>query len=105
MGRGDQLHAPLRDSACGGGLLLRAHLVDDDRLGHVVLHGLDHHAVLLGRCRHLHAPGAANGRMGHVTVAGNLIGCVDDDYPFLRFLGEHPGHLAQHGGLANAGPS
>ena len=40
----DQLHAALGDRARRGRLELRADLVDDDDLGHVVLDRLDHHA-------------------------------------------------------------
>ena len=49
VGRADELHAALGDGARRRRLQLGADLVDDDDLGHVVLHGLDHHRVLHGR--------------------------------------------------------
>ena len=103
VGRGDQLHPPFGDGPGRGGLLLGAHLIDDDGLGHVVLNGFDHYSVLLGRCPNLHPPGAADGGVGHVAVAGDLVGRIDDDHPFPGFLGQDPGHLPQHGGFTHAG--
>ena len=67
----------------GYGLLLCAHLVDDDHLWHVVLHSLYHHGVLPGRRGHLHAPGTADGRVRHIAIPGDLIGGIDDYYPFF----------------------
>ena len=105
MGGGDQLDAAFGDSTRGGGLLGSAHLVNDDHLGHVVFHRLDHHAVLLGGRRHLHAPGMADGRVRNIAVAGDFVGGIDDDHALARFVGEDAGNLAQHGGLADAGAS
>ena len=65
VGRADELHAALGDGAGGGRLQLRADLVDDDDLGHVVLHRLDHHVVLQRRAR---AP--ACGARGRCRGAG-----------------------------------
>ncbi len=52
---------------------------------------------------HLHAPGAAHGRMRHIAVAANLVGGVDDDHALL--LGQDASGLAQQSGLAHAGPA
>ena len=41
--------------------------------------------------------------MRHVAIAGDLVGGIDDDHPFLGFLRQDPGHLPQHGGFAHAG--
>ena len=103
VGRADQLHPALGDRACCGGLKLAADFVDDDDLRHVVFHGLDHHLVLLRWLGHLHAPGAANGRMRDIAVAADLVGCVDDD----RALGvaQHTGCFAQQSGLADTWPA
>jgi len=57
----------------------RADLIDDHDFGHVVLHRLDHGGVLALRRRHLHPPCPTDARVGDVAVAGNLVGCVDDD--------------------------
>ncbi len=54
--RAHQLHAALGDGARRHRLQRGADLVDDDHLGHVVLHRLDHHRVLLRRGAHLHPP-------------------------------------------------
>ena len=51
----DELHAALGDRASGHRFLFRADLVDDDDLRHVILDGFDHHVVLLGDARDLHA--------------------------------------------------
>ena len=105
VGRGDELHAPLGDGAGGGGLLLRAHFVNDDSLRHMVFHCLNHHAMLLRRRGNLHPPRPSDGRMGHVAVASDFVGGVNDDDPLLRFHRQHPRSLAEHGGLADARPS
>ena len=47
--------------------------LDHDHLGHVVLHRLDHHLVLQGRPGHLHAARPADGGMGDVAIAGDLM--------------------------------
>ena len=101
MGRGHQHHAPFGDGAGRLGLQLGADLIDHDDLGHVVLHRLDHHLVLQLRPGHLHAPGAADGRMGDVAVAGDLVAGVDHHHPPLQVVGQHPGDLPQGGGLAH----
>ena len=105
VGGGNELHAALGNGAGSRRFLFGAHFVDDDHLGHVVLNGLNHNGVLVGGCRHLHSPGASDGRMGYVAVACDLIGSVDDDDPFLGFDRQHTSHLPQHGGLADAGPT
>ncbi len=70
---------PFGDGAGGDGFLLAPDLVDDDDFGHVIFDGFDHHLVLQGRLRHLHAPRPADGRVGNVAVAGDLVAGVDDD--------------------------
>ena len=105
MGGGDQLDAALGDGPRGLGLELGADLVDDDHLGHVVLDGLDHDRVLLGGGGDLHAPGPAYPCVGDVAVAGDLVGRVDDDHALACVVRQDPGHLAQHGGLADPRPA
>ena len=78
-------------------------LVDDHHLGHVVLDGLDHDGMLQRRRRHLHPPRAPHGRVGDVAVTADLVRGIDDDHPLG--LGEDARHLAQHGRLADTGPS
>jgi hypothetical protein len=102
MGRADELDATLGDGAGRGGFQLRADLVDDDDLWHVVLDGFDHHLVLHRGRAHLHPAGLADGRMGDVAVAGDLVGRVDDDDPLAHVVGQHAGGLAQHRRLADA---
>ena len=51
----------------------------------------------------LHAAGAADGWVGDVAVAGDLVAGIDDDDPF--FVAEDAGGFAQEGGLADAGPA
>ena len=103
VGRADQLHAALGDGAGGGGLQLGADLVDDDHLGHVVLHRLDHHRVLLGRGAAPASAARADARVRDVAVAGDLVAGVDHDHPLAEVVGQHAGHLAQHRRLADAG--
>ena len=103
MGCADQLDAALIDRSGGFGLALPADLVDDDDLRVVILHGLDHCLVLMGRTGHLHAAGAADGRVGDIAVAADLVAGIDDDDALL--FGQHAGHLAQHRRLADAGPA
>ncbi len=103
VGGADQLHATLGDGARGQRLELRADLVDDDDLGHVVLDSLDHDRVLQVGCTHLHAPGAADARVGDVAVAGDLVGGIDDDDALVQVIRQHARGLAQHRRLADAG--
>src|SRR5581483_2847564 len=102
---GDELHPALGDRARRGGLELRADLVDDDHLGHVVLDGLDHHGVLERRLRHLHAARLADGRVRDIAVARDLVRRVDDDDALVHVVGQHARDLAQHGRLADARPA
>ena len=103
MSRGDELYTALGDGAGGNGFLLGAHFVDDDYLGHVIFHRLNHHGMLLAGSGHLHAAGVADGRMGYIPVAGDFIGGINDYHSLLGFVGQHPGYLTQHGGFAYAG--
>ena len=105
MGRGDELHAPLGDGAGGGGFLFRPHFINDDSLGHVVFHRLDHHAMLLRRRSNLHPPGPSDGRVRHVAVAGYLVGGVNNYDPLLGLDRQDSGRLAQHGSLADSRPA
>ena len=104
VGRGHQGHAPLGDRAGRLGLQLRADFINDDDLGHVVFHRLDHHLVLQLRPGHLHAPGPADGGVGDVAIAGDLVAGVDHDHAALQVIGQHPGDLAQGRGFAHPGP-
>ena len=100
-----QLHAPLGDGPCGRRLQLGPALVDDDHLGHVVLHRLDHHRVLLGGRTDLHAARVTDPRVRDVAVAGDLVAGVDHHHPLAEVVGQYACHLAQHGGLAHARPA
>src|SRR5690606_30522862 len=99
--RADELHAALVDRAGGQRLKLAANLVDDDDLGVVVLHRLDHDLVLEARRRHLHAARPAYRRVGDVAISADLVGGVHDHHAVG--LGEHARRLAQHRRLADAG--
>ena len=101
----DELHATLGDGARGGCLELRADLVDDDDLGHVVLDRLDHHRVLKQRRPHLHATRAPDPRMRDVAVPADLVRRVDYHHALAQLVSEQARALAQHRGLADAGPS
>ncbi len=101
----DQLDAPLGDGPRGLRLELRADLVDDDDLGHVVLHRLDHDLVLQRRRPNLHPAGLADGRVRDVAIAGDLVGGVDHDDPLAHFVSQNAGGLAEHGRLADPGPT
>src|SRR6266567_3648157 len=86
-------------------LELRADLVDDDDLGHVVLDCLDHHRVLQHRRAHLHATRAADSGMRNVAVTADLVRGVDDDDPLAQLVREQARAFAQHRGLADARPA
>mmetsp|Transcript_8351 Transcript_8351/g.38043 ORF Transcript_8351/g.38043 Transcript_8351/m.38043 type:complete len:446 (-) Transcript_8351:530-1867(-) len=100
-----ELHAALRDGPARDGFRLCADLIDDDHLRHVVLHRLDHDLVLLRRVGHLHATRAADGAVGNVSVAADLVAGVDDHDPLTELIGENTRDLADHGGLADARPA
>ena len=101
MGRGHEHHATLGNGASRLGFQLGADLVNNDHLGHVVFHGLDHHLVLKLRPGYLHAPGAADGGMGNVAIPSDFIAGVNHHHPLAQVVGQHPGDLAQGGGLAH----
>ncbi len=104
MRRPHQLHPPLGNRACRLRLQLGADLVDHDHLGHVVLHRLDHHRMLLGRPAHLHAPRPPDARMRHVAIPSDLVGGVHHHHPLAQLIGQHARRLAQQRGLAHPRP-
>ena len=73
MGSTDQLDTTFGNRPCCRSLGFRPDLIDDDHFGHVILHCLDHHVMLEVRLGNLHAASVAQGRMGDVTVAGDLV--------------------------------
>jgi len=97
----DQLDTPLGNGAGGDGFELAADLIDHDHFGVVVFDRFDHHFVLKGWGRNLHAAGFSNGRVRHIAVTADFVGGIDDD-DALGF-GQHTGRLAQHGRFADAG--
>ena len=100
----DELYAALGDGARRNRFELGANLVDDDDLRHMVLDRLDHHGMLQCWRPNLHAPRAADPRVGDVPVAANFIRRIHDDHPLFHLVGKHTGALAQHGRLADARP-
>src|SRR3990172_9237635 len=94
--------APTGAGAGGGGLEVSANLVDDYDLRHVVLHRLYHHLVLEGGRGYLHAPGAADPRVGDVAVAGDLVRGVHDNDAAVHLVRQVAGDLAQHRRFAHA---
>src|SRR6267143_4332054 len=105
MRGGDELHAALGDCARRASLELRADLVDDDDLGHVVLDRLDHHRVLKHGRPHLHPSGSPDAWMRDVAVTANLIGRVDDHDTFAELVREQSRTLAKHRRLADSRPA
>ncbi len=101
----EELYAALGDGAGGRGLLLGADLVDDHDLGHVVLDGLDHPRALQRGRLHLHAPRASDARVRDVAVPRDLVRGVHHDDPLAEIVRQHARDLAQHRGLAHAGPA
>ena len=103
VGGADQLDAAFGNGAGGDGFQFAADFIDDNGFRHVVFDGFDHDFVLQsGRC-HLHAAGAADGWVGDIAVAGDLVAGIDDDDPF--FFAEDARGFAQQGCLADAGPA
>mmetsp|Transcript_4807 Transcript_4807/g.13884 ORF Transcript_4807/g.13884 Transcript_4807/m.13884 type:complete len:309 (+) Transcript_4807:1559-2485(+) len=102
MGRADQLHTTLCNRPARQRLRFRTNLVHDHDFRHVVLHGLDHHAVLLRGVRHLHPPRPSNRRMRHIAIPADFIARVDDDHTLVQFIAQYPGHLANHRRFAHA---
>ena len=88
----NELNASLRNGAGSQGLELATDLVDDDDFGVVVLNRFDHDLVLLHRLAHLHTARLAYSRMGHIAVAPNFIGGVNDDH--APGLGQYACRLA-----------
>src|SRR6185295_17993991 len=75
----DQLDTALGDGARRGGFEFASNLIDYDDFGIVILNCFDHHLMLEHGLAHLHAARLANGRMWHITVAADFIGCIHDD--------------------------
>ena len=71
----------------------------------MVLDCLDHHLVLHRRGPDLHPAGLADSRVSDIAVARDLVRRVDHDHPLAEVVGQHPGGLAQHRGLADARPA
>ena len=105
VGGSDELHPPLGDRPGRRRFLLRPHLVDHDRFRHMVFHRLDHHPMLLQRRSDLHPPRPPDRRMRHISVPGDFVGSVNDDYPLLRLHRQHPRRFSQHSGLAHPRPA
>jgi hypothetical protein len=101
VGGGHQNHTPLSDGTGGLGLQLGTNLIDNDHFRHVVFHRLNHHLVLQLRASNLHPAGPANGRMRNVAITGDLIACIYYYHPLIELISQHPGDLAQGGGLAH----
>ena len=59
-----------------------------------------HDLVLLGWVWDLHPPGAANSRMGNISIAANFVTCINYDYTFVTVICEHSCHLPDDGCLA-----
>mmetsp|Transcript_5795 Transcript_5795/g.22903 ORF Transcript_5795/g.22903 Transcript_5795/m.22903 type:complete len:226 (-) Transcript_5795:487-1164(-) len=68
--------------------------IDDDHLGHVILHGFDHDAVLHGRIRNLHSPRAPDGGVRDVAITADLVAGVDDHHAFFELIAQHTRHFA-----------
>ena len=71
--RPNELNATLCNGARRDRFGLRADLVNDDHLWHVILHRLDHHQVLALWRAHLHPARLPNRWVWDVTVAGDLV--------------------------------
>ena len=69
---------------------------------HVILHRLDHHAVLEGGGRHLHAPRASDGGMRDVAVPRDFVRSVHHDDAAERGVRQNAGDFPQHRSLAHA---
>src|SRR6266571_509559 len=86
MGCGNELDATLSNGASRQRFSFGADLIDDDHLGHVVFHGLDHHSVLLRGRRHLHTPRPADTGVWDVAITGDLVRGVHDNEPFAQVV-------------------
>ena len=79
MHRRDDGDAPARDGARGVALLPVGELVDDDDVGALVLHRLDHHLGLVLLLLHGEHARVADGVVRHETRPRDLHALVDDD--------------------------
>jgi len=99
----DELHATLGDGTGGFCFQFPSDFIDDNCFRIVIFYPFDHYLVLQGWRTNLHAPGASHSGMGHIAIAANFIGGIDDDHALA--LCQQAGCLAQHGGLAYSGAS
>jgi hypothetical protein len=71
----------------------------------MVLDRFDHHAVLICRRWHLHAPGASDRRVRNIAVTGDLIGCVDHHHPLVQLVGKDTSRFPQERRLSHTWPA
>ncbi len=100
MRGGYQLHAAFGDGAGRRRFQLAPDFVNDDDLRIVVLNRFNHDLMLQRGLGDLHAAGAADCRVRHITVAANLVGCIHNHHAGL--FGQNAGGLAQHGGFTDS---
>ena len=99
MGRSDQLNTAFCDRPCCLCFQFPADLVDDDHFRVMGFDRFDHHFMLQGRLSDLQTACVTDGRMRHVAVSADLIGCVYDDHTFL--FGKDPCGFPKHRCLAD----
>lgn len=102
MSRAHKLDTTLGNGAGCLGFKLRANLINDNHLGHVVFHRLNHDSVLHGRGCDLHPAGVTDGGVGDVAITGNLVGGIDNNNTLLKIVGENTCYLTKHGRLTHS---
>jgi len=79
--------------------------IDYNHFGHVIFDSFDHHRMLQVWTRDLHAAAGSNSRVWDVTITGNFVRSVDNDYPLVQFGGKDASAFSQQRGLPDAGPA
>ena len=102
VSRADKLNTAFGNRSRSLGLEFSANLVDDNDLGHVVLHCLDHDRMLFAWALHLHTASTTDARVSNIPVTGYFIGGINNNHTLLHLVGQHTSSLAEHGCLTDA---
>jgi hypothetical protein len=98
----NKLYTAFSDGSRGKGFLLGTDFIDDHNLGHVVFNGFNHDGMLKLRSLYLHPACASDGWMWDVAISGDFVGCIHDDHPAAKLIGDDARSLPKLSGFTNA---
>src|SRR6266487_5209155 len=96
-----KLHAAFRNGTRSGSLQFSAYFVNNNNLRHMVLYRFNHYRMLFHSASHLHAARSTNTGMRNISVSGDFVGGIHDDYTFIGFVCENTCYFTQQCGFAH----